>query len=104
MVYSITAEHMQLTEIWQTQQKLQFSDYEVPQLLQNIFGTIAKYQAPLASFAKAANAYNLYQLRITPSMVVVKRYAQQLEADLKKSAQASMITLNCQQGIDEECI
>lgn len=34
---------MQLTEIWQTQQKLQFSDYEVPQLLQNIFGTIAKY-------------------------------------------------------------
>lgn len=30
MVFSVTAEHMQLAEIWQTQQKLQFSDYEVP--------------------------------------------------------------------------
>ena len=76
MVSSLTAEHMQLTEIWKTQQKLQFSDYEIPQLLQNVFSTIQRYQAPLASFAKAANAYNLYQLRIAPNMVVVKRYAQ----------------------------
>lgn len=69
-----------------------------------MFSTIKQYQTPLTSFAKAANAYNLYQLRITPNMVVVKRYAQQFEADLKKSAQASMITLNCQQGVDEECV